>query len=156
MHIHHPHISLRSFHPPGHCNCEFSVTPLANSLFSYYSWVSTQDGRVLKLVHWGNVPSPRQFCRLRAAGATLRWGDFSHARKVTKSAPKGERPLGYPPAQLHCVPLFPACVTRGCAGSIDALRASASVCFGYHTPPGRLAGLSPGVQRTVRGAGPQA
>ena len=43
-----------------------------------------------------------------AGGGTRRWGDFSHARKVTKSAPKGERPLGYPPAQLGCVRLFPA------------------------------------------------
>ena len=35
-----------------------------------------------------------------AGGGTRRWGDFSHARKVTKSAPKVEHPLGYPP--LSC------------------------------------------------------
>ena len=38
----------------------------------------------------------------RPAGrGTRRWGDFSHARKVTKSAPEGGRtPLGYPPRSV--------------------------------------------------------
>ena len=52
------------------------------------------------------------FCRrFRQAGyawglrpqtpGTLRWGDFSCARKVTKSAPEGGRtPLGYPPRSV--------------------------------------------------------
>ena len=57
--------------------------------------------------------------------------------KVPKERVQGEDPLDTP-AQLDCVRFFPASWTRGCAASTDALRASASVCFGYRTPPGRL------------------
>ena len=74
-----------------------------------------------------------------------------HQRKYPKSVSRGRAPW-IPPAQLHCALLFPASWTRGCAGSPGALRASASVCFGYPTPPGRLAGLGPPAWRTVRGA----
>ena len=60
-----------------------------------------------------------------------------HQRKYPKSVSRGRAPW-IPPAQLGCVSLSPASWTRGCATSPDALRASASVCFGYRTPPGRL------------------
>ena len=67
-----------------------------------------------------------------------------HRRKYPKSVSRGRGPW-IPPAQLHCIPLFPASGTRGCAGSPDTLRACASVCFGCPTPPGRLAGRGPSV-----------
>ena len=60
-------------------------------------------------------------------------------RKYPKSAHRGRTPY-VPPAQLGRVFLFPACVTRGYAGSPDGLRPPASVRFGAcgpGCPPGR-------------------
>ena len=49
--------------------------------------------------------APRGFRRLRAAGATLRWGYFLLDEKVTKESPEGGRtPLGYPPLFSYTAP----------------------------------------------------
>ncbi len=76
------------------------------------------------------VPANPMACRVppRQAGYFL-----LHQRKYPKSVSRGRTPW-IPPAQLHCVLLFPASLTRGCAGSHDGLRPPASVCFGICTP----------------------
>ena len=98
------------------------------------------------------VPTSTMDCRVppRQAGYFL-----LHQRKYPKSVSRGRAPW-IPPAQLGCVPLFPASLTRSYAGSIDGLRPPAYLRFGACGP-----GYPPGMAMhfgvcTVRGTGPQA